>query len=153
MVLPINLLQEIEEKKAKKAEEAGIEGWLRVLHQVNGKEFFLKVMVDTGADVNAITYGMLVDHQLEKRISKLEEPLTLDLAVGSFQCDSSISIPWMGKGDKKRATSTFYVLPRGRANDTHRVILSKEWLNQRDVLCDEDERQGLKPLRGGRQSV
>jgi hypothetical protein len=149
----INLLQAVEERRAKKAEEEKIEGWLRVLHQEKGQDFFLKVMVDTGATVNAITYGMLIDHQLESRITKLEEPLELDLAVGSFTCDEQISIPWMGKGNVKHDESTFYVLPRGRANITHRVILSKEWLKQRDLLCDEDERDGLKPLIGGRQSV
>ncbi|KAH8777520.1 hypothetical protein F5883DRAFT_543620 [Diaporthe sp. PMI_573] len=143
----------VEERRAKKAEEEKIEGWLRVLHQEKGQDFFLKVMVDTGATVNAITYGMLIDHQLESRITKLEEPLELDLAVGSFTCDEQISIPWMGKGNVKHDESTFYVLPRGRANITHRVILSKEWLKQRDLLCDEDERDGLKPLIGGRQSA
>lgn len=110
-------------------------------------------MVDTGADVNAITYGMLIDHQLESQKIRLEEPLVLDLAVGKFECKEQVLIDWMGKGNAEHDTSTFYVLPRGEANITHRVILSKEWLKQRDLLYDEDERQGLKPLISGRQSV
>lgn len=110
-------------------------------------------MVDTGADVNAITYGMLIDQQLESQKIRLEEPLVLDLAVGKFECKEQVLIDWMGKGNAEHDTSTFYVLPRGEANITHRVILSKEWLKQRDLLYDEDERQGLKPLMSGRQSV
>lgn len=150
-----NFLQEVEEKKekAKKAEEENIEGWLRVLHQGKGQEITLKVMVDTGATVNAITYGMVIDYQLEGRKTRLKEPQVLGLAVGTFECKEQITINWMGKGNEEHDTSTFYVLPRGQANITDRVILSREWLNKRCLLYDKDPSHYLKPLLGGRQSV
>lgn len=154
MVSPvIDLVQAIEKKRAKKAEEENIEGWLQVLHQGTGEEFTLKVMVDTGATVNAITYGMVIDYQLEGLKTQLKEPQVLGLAVGRFECKEQISISWMGKGNEEHDTSTFYVLPRGQANITDRVILSREWLNKRFLLYDKDPGHYLKPLLGGRQSV
>lgn len=156
VILPMaNFPQEVEEKKekAKKAEEENIEGWLRVLHQGKGQEITLKVMVDTGATVNAITYGMVIDYQLEGRKTRLKEPQVLGLAVGTFECKEQITINWMGKGNEEHDTSTFYVLPRGQANITDRVILSREWLNKRCLLYDKDPSHYLKPLLGGRQSV
>ncbi|KAH8745250.1 hypothetical protein F5883DRAFT_587564 [Diaporthe sp. PMI_573] len=144
----------LEERRAKeKAKRENIEGWLRVQNQEQGQDFFLKVMVDTGATVNAITHGVLLDHGLQSRITKLEKPHELNLAVGSSECDEQISIPWVGKGNQRYGTATFYVLPCGKANINHRAILSKEWLQQRDLLCDEDERDSLKPLMGGRESA
>lgn len=149
----INLVQEIERESAKKAEENNIKGYLRALHQGMGEEFFLKVMVDTGATVNAITYGILIDYQLETRKVRMEEPQVLRLAVGKFECSEQISINWMGKGNEEHDTATFYILPRGQANLTDRVILSREWLSKRGLLYDKDESDYLKPLIGGRQSV
>lgn len=155
ILLIIDLLQEIEEKKekAKEAQEENIEGWLRVLHQGKGQEIILKVMVDTGATVNAITYGMLIDCELESRKIQLKEPLIFRGAIGKFECTEQISINWMGKGNAEHDTSIFYVLPRGQANITDRVILSKEWLNKRCLLHDTDPSHYLRPLIGGRQSV
>lgn len=149
----IDLVQAIEKKRAKKAEEENMEGWLHVLHQGTAQEFTLKVMVDTGATINAITYGMVIDYQLEGRKIQLQEPQVLRLAVGTFECSEQISINWMGKGNEEHDTSTFYVLPRGQANITDRVILSREWLNKRFLLYDKDPSHYLKPLLGGRQSV
>lgn len=154
MVFPvIDLEQAIEKKRAKKAEEENIEGWLQVLHQGTGEEFTLKVMVDTGSTVNAITYGMVIDYQLDGLKTQLKEPKVLGLATGKFECKEQISINWMGKGNEEHDTSTFYVLPRGQANITDRVILSREWLNKRFLLYDKDPSHYLKPLLGGRQSV
>lgn len=158
VILPIiDLLQEIEEKKekAKKAEEENIEGWLRVMHPETGEEIFLKVMVDTGATVNAISYGLLIDCQLESLKIQLKDPRVIGLAVKKFEleCDEQISIDWMGRGDVEGGTSTFYVFPRGQANITDRAILSKEWLNKRHLLYYEDPSHYLKPLIGGKQSV
>lgn len=110
-------------------------------------------MVDTGATINAITYGMVIDYQLESRKIQLKEPQVLGLAVGTFECSEQISISWMGKGNEEHDTATFYVLPRGQANITDRVILSREWLSKRHLLYNKDQSDYLKPLIGGRQLV
>lgn len=125
------------------------------MHPGTGEEIFLKVMVDTGATVNAISYGMLIDCQLESLKTQLKEPQVIGLAVKKFEleCDEQISIDWMGRGDVEGGTSTFYVLPRGQANITDRAILSEEWLNKRHLLYYKDPTHYLKPLIGGKQSV
>ncbi|KAH8749731.1 hypothetical protein F5883DRAFT_229950 [Diaporthe sp. PMI_573] len=127
----------IEENKTKKTEE-NTEGWLRILHPHKGKESTLKVMVDMGATVNAITSGMIIDHELENQKIRLKEPHVLNLAVGTFKCSEQISIGWMGKGTE-HGTSTFYVLRPGQANLPDRAILSKdEWLDRRCLLYEKD---------------
>jgi hypothetical protein len=116
-----------------------MEGWLRVLHQDKGEEFMLKVVVDMDATVNTITYGMLVDHQLEDKKIRLKKPHFVNLVDRTSGCSEQISINWMGKGNSEHGTSTFYVLRPGQANMVDRAILSKdEWLNQRCLLYDKD---------------
>lgn len=103
-------------------------------------------MVDTGATINAITYGMLIDHDLETRKVRLDEPHVLRLAVGKFECSEQISLPWMGRGNEVHDTATFYVLPPGQANINDRVILSREWLSKTGLLFDRDPSPTLRPL-------
>jgi ribosomal protein L33 len=90
----------------------------------------LKVVVDMDATVNTISYGMLVDHQLEDRI-RLNKPL----GVGTSEYSEHISINWMGKGNGEHGTSKFYILRRSQTEITDRVILAKyEWLKRRSLL-------------------